>query len=172
MHARASKLLLSAAAMLATLGSAGPALAQQWGSDPNSLVYTLYAQYGEGGEGMAGDIAAFLTPETRAMLERATADDGEAAMLEADPFCDCQDWTRIEVRAVLLTMESDDRARAAAHIADAADPGRPRDIVFDLRRTPQGWRIHDAGPQDGWTLRGALEPAQSPESTGDSDEQQ
>ena len=142
-------------ALAATLLCPAPMAAQAWADDPNSVVYMLYRNYRPGGAGMAAPaFNDFLTPDTRKLLERAKAAD----KLEADPFCDCQDWENIEVQAVLLKFDTADTATATASIADTVDGRKPRSIVFRLRRTSAGWRVDDVGPDGGWSLRAAFEP--------------
>jgi hypothetical protein len=142
-------------ALAATLMCPAPMAAQAGAGDPNSVVYMLYRNYRPGSAGMATPgFGTFLTPEARTQLNRARAADE----LEADPFCDCQDWETIEVQAVLLTFDTADTATAAASIADTVDGRKPRSIVFRLRRTSVGWRVHDVGPEGGWSLRAVFEP--------------
>ena len=146
-------------ALAAALLCPAPIAAQEWASDPNSVVYMLYQNYGPGGAGMAAPkFRDFLTTETKALMERGQTGTGAITELDADPFCDCQDWESIEVRAVLLTFDTADNATATASIADPVDGKKPRSIVFRLRKTVAGWRVDDVGPEGGWSLRGVIEP--------------
>lgn len=137
---------------------AAPTVAQEWATDPNSVVYAIYDNYRPDGQAMAAPgFVNFLTPETRTLFERELKNTDEATALDADPFCDCQDWGTITVQSVLLTFEAEDRAKAVVWIADTIDARKPRSIVFRLHRTPAGWRVHDAGPESGWSLRSVID---------------
>ena len=128
---------------------------------PNALVDTIYRHYRSGGGGMGDDrVLALLSPTTRALYDRALARDSEEVVIEADPFCDCQDFADIRVEAVRIAPVRAGRTTASVRIVDKEMDDGPRTIAIKLIQTPQGWRVEDVSAAGGAALLSQIKPTQ------------
>ena len=125
-----------------------------------SFVAAIYDRYeGRDAKGTPLDTEAqvrrHFEPTLAALIleDRASASArGEVGKLDGDPFIDAQDW-EIEAVAVAVRHAGADKASATVSFKNT---GKPRTVVLDLVRRPEGWRIAEITWDRHATLRGIL----------------
>lgn len=105
------------------------------------FVDAIYAPYVAGEPGSAAD---HFAPELAAALERA----GEPG-LEADPFCDCQDFQQFGYKVQSVEPSA---TGAVARVA-ISNMGAARTVVVHLVRSGGAWKVGDVGEGEASLLR-------------------
>jgi hypothetical protein len=117
--------------------------------DIRALLGEVYAPYASD-NAPGGDIARFMEPQ---LAQAMTADENG---IDVDPFIDAQDYSpfKATIQRVSVTGE---RAEASVGFASF---GKSKTLIYDLVRTPGGWKIADIRSGSG-TLRSQykLQPA-------------
>jgi hypothetical protein len=125
-------------------GSAAPAAATDNAAaerDIRALLGEVYAPYASD-NAPGGDIARFMEPQ---LAQAMTADENG---IDADPFIDAQDYSPFKpnIQRVSVTGE---RAEASVNFTSL---GKSKTLIYNLVRTPGGWKIADIRSGSG-TLR-------------------
>ena len=101
-------------------------------NDPNVHFSTLNNQ------------SDYYDPELAAiMAENDKLYEGYLGAIEADPICQCQDWSSITTN-IRIVSQDDKSANAVATLTQAPG-GRPYTVKYQLVRVDGRWRIHDLG---------------------------
>jgi hypothetical protein len=98
--------------------------------------------------------ASIFTPGTAAVIEEHRKLLTEIGVIDGDPFCDCQDWLRLEVDRVSIRAAGPNDAHAIVQFHDKGEA--TKEVEFRLLRLNGGWRVEDmtllgASP-DGWLV--------------------
>jgi hypothetical protein len=99
----------------------------------------------------------YYDPEMVALLaEDARLNEGYVGAIEADPICQCQDWTSIQAKVRLLE-ETASAAKVEVVTNDSGmSPPYSVTLVYDLVRIEGRWRIHDITGKGQSSLRAVL----------------
>jgi hypothetical protein len=85
-------------------------------------------------------------PSLLALLrrERETAG-GEMGLMDFDPICACQDWEKLRVIHIDVTLKGTDDANAVVAFTN----GGQREVVsYQLATVNRQWRVHDIGTKN------------------------
>jgi hypothetical protein len=124
---------------------------------PDAVVREVYATASAAIE--RGEVPYDYIPMT-AELSAAIAQGSALAEQRNEPFIegdlatgcqDCQTLTDLVIN--VTTPPADGRAVVEANFAT---DGRPRTMVFDMRQTPEGWRVDNISSPDGYDLRSSV----------------
>ncbi len=117
-----------------------------------AFLQTIYQHYRKGGTGvpMARPGRWFEPVLARAILRdiRASARTGDVGRLDADLFCDCQDFEALEVTIGPVAVARG-RARASVILHNCDQPTLDYTLVW----TRAGWRVFDIESPDGGSVR-------------------
>lgn len=162
----ASKVVLAvlvfAASLLPGVGGAATLRAAPPPASAEAFIHELYAAYRPGGHPVelpGPHAGTLLAPSLLALVEAdARALDGEAGALDADPICECQDWSRLEIRKLVISQHRHNRAQADVVFVDAGRRGAAsaREVRYDLVRVAGTWKIFDLHERGILSLRQKL----------------
>lgn len=135
----AGVVLVPAAAQAADLQDAATARA---------FVERIYADYARdsGHAAIDDDFATIFEPQLASAMQAdgdAAAAAGEMGKLEADPFCQCQDWEPFTAQ-VGDVYAIGDTAKVTVRFHNFDD----RAVTLDLVETSAGWRVSDVTSGD------------------------
>ena len=113
-----------------------------------AFLQSIYAYYGKGGTGAPMKRPGrWFEPGLAAAIRKDNAEAdkrGDVSKLDADPFCDCQDFDALS--AVITDVTVADR-KATAVVG--FDNGGPISMRYELVRTRSGWRVYDIHWEEG-----------------------
>ena len=109
--------------------------------DIRTLLGEVYAPYASD-NAPGGDIARFMEPQ---LAQAMTADENG---IDVDPFIDAQDYSPFKANVQRVTVTGE-RAEASVGFASF---GQSKTLIYNLVRTPGGWKIADIRSGSG-TLR-------------------
>lgn len=127
---------------LALVAAARPAHADE---EAKRLLEGIYKTYtGSSADGLDYHSEAkarrTFTPDTVPLFARDWREaKGEVGRLDFDPFVNGQDY-EVTAYAVSIEETGPDQARATVQMTNL---GKPQTVLHDLKRTANGWRIHD-----------------------------
>ena len=105
------------------------------------MLRAIFATYTDDEMGNGGE---YYSADVEAMIEK-------IEYLDADPFCGCQDFVRMEVRSIRFAPGPDGRLDAAVTFVSSEAPR-----TFRMVKEPRGWRGDDILEPDGPSLRNYL----------------
>jgi hypothetical protein len=145
-------------AILAALGvaaSLGLAACQQAQPGPDAVVRALYDDAAE--RATAGQVTTANDLPLTEELAAALREGAEASQARNEPFIDgdlalgCQDCS--DVSPVEVSMAEPGADGVVMVSARFTVDGAPRDMVWHMRETPEGWRVDNIASPDGYDLR-------------------
>ncbi|MES2443557.1 MAG: hypothetical protein V4574_12070 [Pseudomonadota bacterium] len=114
-----------------------------------AFLQSIYRLYGKGGNGARLDRPErYFEPVLAAAIrkDQAEADArGDMNKMDADPFCNCQDFEGMSPAVVGPVTVKGNRATATVRFAFGDDTQETR---FTLVWTRLGWRVFDLGSED------------------------
>jgi hypothetical protein len=122
---------------------APPSAQAQTLDEARAFVRGLYAAYEASDPNYLGRNAErTFAPELLALIRRdaETAPPGEVGILDGDPICDCQDYSEIELKRLMVGRAG--QGRAGAHVT-LRFPGEMRSMRLDLVAVGGQWRVAD-----------------------------
>lgn len=156
---KSMRMIAIAAVLLAV--TATPAMAQKDVQGVKAFLGSIYKNYGKGRPGSRlGQPERYFEPELarRIRADQAAADKAdEISKMDADPFCDCQDFegmSPIEFDQIIVDNHA---PKADAEVAFSFGDTRVK-ISYALAWTSKVWRIHDIEYDDGRSLRNVYFP--------------
>lgn len=138
---------LIAFALFAVPAIAAPAPGTE--ASARAFLQTIYRSYGRGKNGVRLDQPErYFEPALAAAIRKDNAEAesrGDMNKMDADPFCNCQDFEGMTPAVIGPITLSSGRATATVHFAFGDDP---MEVHFTLLWTRLGWRVFDMGSDE------------------------
>jgi hypothetical protein len=114
-----------------------------------AFLQSIDADYGKGGTGAPMQRPErWFEPQLAAAIRKDNAEAdkrGDVSKLDADPFCDCQDFDVLRAAVDNVTVTDGKTATASVSF----DNGGPVSMRYELVRTRNGWRVFDIHWEEG-----------------------
>lgn len=125
-----------------------------------AFLRSLYRNYGKGKSGLRlNRPERYFEPALAAAIrkdQREADARGDMNKMDADPFCNCQDFEGMSEAEVGPVTVKGNRATATVRFSFGDEPV---EVHFTLVATRLGWRVYDMGSDDLGGVRGMYFPA-------------